>query len=118
MADDRVCFYIYNFYTQLLRAGVNFVDNLFVNCTVRRFTDLQFNLPLSSILNWPCPGIILHWNFCVIYVLIFAGAASICGDIFHITRFRYSLVPRGGNSGDKERPPEEPGFCTALVVCH
>jgi hypothetical protein len=53
----------------------------------------------------------------VIYVFISAGAASICGDIFHIARFRYSLVPRGGNSGDKERPPEETGFCTALVVC-
>ena len=106
-----------NLHTQLLRAGVNFVDNLFVNCTVRRFTYLQFNLPLSLILNWPCSGIILHWNFCVIYVLNFVGAASICGNIFHITRFRYSLVPKGGNSGDKERPPGEAGFCTALVVC-
>ena len=121
VADYRInfifAFVFDNLHTQLLRAGVNFVDNLFVNCTVRRFTYLQFNLPLSLILNWPCSGIILHWKFCVIYVLNFVGAASICGNIFHITRFRYSLVPKGGNSGDKERPPGEAGFCTALVVC-
>lgn len=65
-----------------------------------------------------CPGIILHWHFLEIYVLIFVGVAVICGDIFHFARFRFSLVPRRENSGAKEQPPDLLGSITVWDRCH